>query len=76
MLHIVVRHHHITHLHPIAHAPGNITAYTDIDFTAAQIDGVLAGEQFCLRVRRDTSVGSNATGDAELWVPGIQLVEV
>lgn len=52
------------------------TAYTDIDFTAAQIDGVLAGEQFCLRVRRDTSVGSNATGDAELWVPGIQLVEV
>ena len=59
-------------------APGTngAPATTDIDFTSAQIDGVTAGDAFVLRIKRDTSVGSNMADDAELWVPRCQLIEV
>lgn len=33
--------------------------------TTSQVDGTVAGEKFILRVRRDNTVASNATGDME-----------
>lgn len=49
--------------------------YAEIAFTGAQIDGVLAGEAFVLRLRRDVSVGSNAAGDAQILASGVQIIE-
>ena len=49
--------------------------YIEIAFTAAQIDGIVAGESFVLRLRRDVTVGSNAAGDAQVLVFGIQIIE-
>jgi hypothetical protein len=36
-----------------------------VAIAAADIDGIQAGDLFALRIYRDTSVGGNATGDAE-----------
>jgi len=42
--------------------------YSQITFTdGADMDNLVAAEYFILRVRRDTGVGGNMTGDAELW---------
>ena len=48
--------------------------YTEIAFSNAQIDGLLAGEAFRLRVSRDATNGADTmAGDAELF--GIELRE-
>lgn len=52
---------------------GNPT-YTTITFTdGADMDSLVAGEKFILRVKRlPTDAGDTMTGDAELWVPVVK----
>lgn len=49
---------------------GKLTVST-ITFTSSQIDGVVAGDAFRLRLRRDTSVASNLAARAQ--VVGVEL---
>lgn len=51
-------------------------SYDTISFTdGAQMDSTAAGERFNLRIYRDTTVGSNMSGDAELHWPDIIIRE-
>lgn len=47
-------------------ASGEVS-YDSIPFTNSQIDSLADGEEFILRIRRDTTTASNMSGDAELW---------
>lgn len=61
-----------------ATAPGTngFPLYTEVAFSAAQIDGVLAGEMFVLRIRRKhDDAGDTMTGDAELWASQVLVLE-
>lgn len=53
-------------------APSTLTelSYPNITFTnGADMDNWANGELAIVRIRRDTGVGSNLSGDAELWMP-------
>lgn len=59
-------------------APGTngAPAYSEIAFSAAQIDSLAAGEAFVLRISRDADNGSDTmTGDAQLLAHGVQVIE-
>lgn len=51
-----------------ATVPGTINRPFAVNISVTNIDGAVAGDLVRWKLRRNTSVGSNATGNAELWV--------